>query len=92
MTARSTSTRSPSTAHPRSSAPAITSRSLTGLEPGSSHTVVVRAHNESGWSDPVSVSFTTNDLDRRTPGAPTLVVGDPDVDGIIPVSWTPERG
>jgi 5-hydroxyisourate hydrolase-like protein (transthyretin family) len=78
-------------------APAIvasgtTSRSLSGLLPGTAHTVVVRAHNESGWGDPVSVSFTTNDLDRRTPGAPTLVVGDPDIDGIIPVSWTPNAG
>jgi 5-hydroxyisourate hydrolase-like protein (transthyretin family) len=70
----------------------VTSRSLTGLLPGTAHTVVVRAHNESGWGDPVSVSFTTNDLDRRTPGAPTLVVGDPDIDGIIPVSWTPNAG
>jgi hypothetical protein len=73
-------------------APSVASRSLTGLVPGSTHVVVLRAHNVSGWGDPVSVSFTTNDLDRRTPGAPTLVVGDPDVDGIIPVSWTPNAG
>jgi 5-hydroxyisourate hydrolase-like protein (transthyretin family) len=69
-----------------------TTRALSGLLPGSSHTVSVRARNESGWGDPVSVTFTTNDLDRRTPGAPTLVVGDPDIDGIVPVSWTPNAG
>ena len=78
-------------------APAIVSastsaRSLSGLLPGTSHTVVLRAHNESGWSDPVSVTFTTNDLDRRTPGAPTLTVGDPDGDGVVPLSWTPNAG
>lgn len=73
-------------------APSVTSRSLTGLVPGTKHVVVLRAHNVSGWSDPVSVTFTTNDLDRRTPGAPTLVVGDPDEDGTIPTSWTPNSG
>ena len=62
---------------------------LSGLTPGASYTVTLRAHNESGWSNPVSVSFTTNDLDRRTPGAPTLTVGVPDSAGTVPLSWTP---
>jgi hypothetical protein len=69
--------------------PAAThSRAITDLAPGTTYTVTLRAHNESGWSDPVSVLFTTSDLDRRTPGAPTLSVGTPDLSGAVPVSWT----
>jgi len=67
---------------------ATVGRALSGLAPGTTYTVTLRAHNESGWSNPVSVLFTTNDLDRRTPGAPTLAVGSPVLDGALPVSWT----
>ena len=62
-------------------------RALAALSPGVGYTVTLRAHNVSGWSDPVSVTFTTNDLDRRTPGAPTLAVGTPDFQGWLPLSW-----
>lgn len=67
-------------------------RALSGLVAGSTNTVILRAHNESGWSDPTSVTFTTNDLDRRTPGAPSLAVGDPDGTGLVTASWTPNGG
>ena len=69
-----------------------TSLPLSGLTPGAAYTVTVRAHNESGWSDPVSASFTTNDLDRRTPGAPTLTVGAPNGNGDVVASWTANVG
>jgi hypothetical protein len=68
------------------------SRALTNLAPGSTYTVVLRAHNESGWSNPTSVTFTTSDLDRRTPGAPTLSVGTPDAAGAVALSWTANAG
>jgi hypothetical protein len=64
---------------------------LTGLTPASTYSVTVRAHNVSGWSDPTSATFTTNDLDRRTPGAPALTVGPP-VNGDVAVSWAPNAG
>ena len=73
----------PSTAH---------AWSLSALTPGATYTATLRAHNVSGWSNPVSVTFTTNDLDRRTPGAPTLAVGTPDPQGSLPLAWNANAG
>ena len=73
-------------------ASSTTTLPLSGLTPGAAYTATVRAHNESGWSDPVSATFTTNDLDRRTPGAPTLTVGAPDVSGNVHASWVANAG